>query len=84
MQYIEYWEVTEDYDRSSTPVANFTNQSDALALKGNSPYRSVGRRSITIFDDVQDYEENNRARIRERAIAKLSAEEREVLGLTNA
>ena len=81
MQYIEYWEVTEDFDRSSTHVASFKSKADADALKGKSMYRSVGRRNIIIFESLQDYEENNKAKIRKRAIAKLTPEEREVLGI---
>lgn len=81
MQYIEYWEVSSCYDRDVTHVANFTNKGDADACVGKDMYRSSYRKSITIFDDLQDYEENNRARIRERAIAKLTPEELEALGI---
>lgn len=81
MQYIEYWEVSSCYDRDITHIANFINKDDAEVCAGKDIYRSAYKKSITIFDDLQDYEENNKAKIRERAIAKLTPEEREVLGI---
>ena len=44
-------------------------------------YRSVTKRTFTLFDSVEDFENNTRDKIRARAIAKLTIEEREVLGV---
>ena len=81
MQTIEYWEVTEEYDRSSTHIASFTNEADARAV-GHGVYRSVTKRNLILFDSVNDFENNTREKIRERALAKLTTEEKLALGLT--
>lgn len=80
MQTIEYWEVTEDYDRYSRHIANFFNEEDAKAC-AEGIYRGYGLRHITIFDSLEDYENNTREKLRERALAKLTREEKLALGL---
>ena len=81
MRTIEYWEVNEGYDRNMTAIANFTSEAEAKKLVGTSMYRGVWKKSITLFDTVEDYEDNTREKLRERALAKLTPEERQALGL---
>ena len=80
MKTIEYWEVTESFDRDVTHVANFANEDNAQELVGKSMYRSVSKKTLTIFDSVGDFENNTREKIRARALAKLTVEERNALG----
>ena len=80
MKTIEYWQVSTEYDRSSTLVGNFTSETVALEVKGKDMYRSVYKQTLTIFDSVEDFENNTREKIRERALAKLTVEERNALG----
>lgn len=79
MQTIEYWEVTESFDRDSKLIGNFSNE-EAAKKVGDSVYRSVHKKTFTIFDTVEDFENNTREKIRERALAKLTVEERNALG----
>jgi len=44
-------------------------------------YRGVWKKSTTIFDTVEDYENNTREKLRERALNKLTSEEKIALGL---
>lgn len=81
MKTIEYWEVRESYDRDSKHIANFSNEADAKVC-ADGIYREYGLRHITIFDTIEDFENNTREKIRERALAKLTTEERIALGLT--
>lgn len=80
MKTIEYWEVSECYDRDSRHIANFSNEADAKVC-ADGIYRGYGLRHITVFDSLEDFEENTREKIRERALAKLTTEERQALGL---
>jgi hypothetical protein len=83
MKTIEYWEVTESYDRDSKNIGNFSDEQVANHFSGgkNSMYRSVHKRVFTIFDTIEDFENNTREKIRERALAKLTVEEKTALGL---
>lgn len=80
MKTIEYWEVSECYDRDIKHIANFNNEEDAKACAKNL-YRSHSLRHITIFDSLEDFENNTREKLRERALAKLTREEKLALGL---
>lgn len=80
MQTIEYWEVTESFDRSSTHIGNFTSEEEAKKV-GTGVYRSVQKRVFNLFDTAEDFAENTRAKLRERALAKLTVAEREALGV---
>lgn len=76
---IEYWEVTESFDRDTKHIANFTNEEAATSV-ANSIYRSVNKRIFVVFDTEEEFLENTRDKLRERALAKLTAEERNALG----
>ena len=84
MKTIEYWEVTECSDRDSKVIGNFSDEQVAIHFAGgkNAPYRSYYKRVFTIFDTIEDFENNTREKIRERALAKLTAEERQALGIS--
>lgn len=76
---IEYWEVTESFDRDTTHIANFTNE-EAATRVANGNYRSVNKRIFVLFDTEEEFLENTRDKLRERALAKLTTEERNALG----
>jgi hypothetical protein len=82
MKTIEYWQVEEGYDRTTTLIGCFTSESIADEVAGgkNNAYRSVYKKTLTLFDTVEDFENNTREKIRERALAKLTVEERIALG----
>lgn len=80
MKTIEYYTVSTEYDRDSTLVGHFSDPVVANAVKGNDMYRSVYKQTLTIFDSVEDFENNTRDKLRERALAKLTVEERNALG----
>lgn len=91
MQTIEYWQVDSSYDRDVSIVGRFSNENAALLVAGhagklnnyvrNKNYRSVTKHVITIFDSVDEFEDNSVAKVRERALAKLTPQEKQVLGL---
>ena len=83
MNTIEYWTVEEGYDRITTLIGCFTSEliADEVAGGKNNAYRTVYKKTLTLFDTVQDFENNTREKIRERALAKLTVEERNALGL---
>jgi len=85
MKAIEYWEASEEYERTSTHIGNFLNEADALEVAGgkNSMYNSVTRKTMFIFESVEDFQENTREKIRARALAKLTIEEKKALGVDN-
>lgn len=83
MNTIEYWVVEEGYDRSNTVIGCFTSETVANQIAGgkNNAYRSVFKKTLTLFDSAEDFENNTREKIRERALAKLTVEEKTVLGI---
>lgn len=80
MQTIEYWEVSESYDKSETHLANFDNEAAAQELVGNNRYYSAYKRTVTLFNTVEEYRDNTLEKVRARALAKLTAQERAALG----
>jgi len=81
MKTIEYWEVDSCFDRDVTHIGNFSGEATAkFIVEQSKGYRSMTKRSLTIFDSVEDFENNTREKIRERALAKLTVEERNALG----
>ena len=83
MKSIEYWEVSSEYDRTSTHIGNFLDEEDAQTVAGgkNSVYKSVAKRTMFLFESIEDFEENTREKIRARALAKLTIEEKKALGV---
>lgn len=83
MRTIEYWAVEECYDRDCKLIGNFSDEQVAnhFGTGKNAMYRSVRKQIFTIFDTIEDFENNTREKIRERALAKLTAEEKMVLGI---
>lgn len=64
--------------RRTTPIAAFTKEIDAKEY-GKSPWGHVG--TMELYESVKDYENNNLKAVRERALAKLSPEEKKALGV---
>lgn len=83
MQTIIYWQVEEEYDLDSREIGNFSTEAAAEEMreKDNKMYRGVFKRTLTIFDSVEDFEDNSPDKIRARALAKLTVEEKNALGI---
>lgn len=60
-------------------IAHFMNESDAKVLAGN--WNSVSRIKLVVHDTRADYDNHTSIETKEKALAKLSPEERLVLGL---
>lgn len=81
---MDCFEVTESYDRDTTHIAFVSSRSLAISIQQISKaYRSVKeyKKTITIFDTMEEVEANTVNNIRKSALAKLTPKEREVLGL---
>lgn len=87
MKFIEYYAIEEhDGFVGTNHVADFATDKAArefLDKKGNQSYNFSGpfRRNLKLYDSYEDYYDNNDKAIRQRAIAKLTPEERAVLKL---
>jgi len=82
---MDCFEVTESYDRDSRHFSFVSSRSLAESLVGKSKgYRSIReyKKTITIFDTMEEIEENSVSNIRKVALAKLTSKEREVHGLS--
>ena len=60
-------------------VAYISNENDARALAGN--FLSVGKKTLVIHDTRTDYDAFHSQALKDQALAKLTAEERLILGL---
>ncbi len=84
MKYIEVeaFEVYSSYDRNVRHIAYFSEEKLAKKYAGSDPYKSVQkvRKTYTIFDSIEEAETYSKEEIRKKALAKLTAQEREVLG----
>lgn len=82
---ITLYKVLSSYDKDVRHEATFLKHEAAVALKNqiNTP-GSMSEAWIvteTVYEDTADYAKHNPRAVRERAIAKLTEEERKVLGL---
>lgn len=87
MQFLTYCEVNQTgWDGQSDFIANFKNEEDAkkyINSKGiNKNYYSTYKRSIIVYDSIDDYECNNVDEIKKRALKKLTPEEIKILNLS--
>lgn len=57
-----------------------TNEA-AIEWKFKNPHDEIYEREIVILDDMAELEEYENGKLRERALAKLTAQERKALGL---
>ena len=83
MRVITLWEIHEwdGGDRQLYRGNCLANQEAADAYKASKRHDCVVKRVITVFDDLEDMEGNSPAKRKERALAKLSDEDKAVLGL---
>ena len=83
MRVITLWEIHEwdGGDRQYYRGNCLASQEAADAYKASKRHDCVVKRVITVFDDLEDMEENSLAKRKERALAKLSDEDKAVLGL---
>ena len=84
---IEYYAVMCENDGySDNTVARFLSRSAALEFAKRNPSRYYVehiKRTFTVYDTVQEYDEVETVKIRQAALAKLTPEERVVLGLAD-
>lgn len=82
---IKYFNVEERHDsRGGSVVARFTNKTDALQLMREKPYYYLDKVSLDhiIYESFEEYlEVTGKKALRENALAKLTPEERSVLGI---
>lgn len=83
MKVITLWEIHEwdGGDRQLYRGNCLASQEAADAYKASNGHACVVKRVITVFDDLEDMKENSLAKRKERALAKLSDEDKAVLGL---
>lgn len=78
----EVWDNGEDGRAPGRVVARFDNETIAKqAFGNNSCYYSFTKTVYTIFESAQDYKENSEQAQRKRALAKLTPQEKKLLGL---
>lgn len=79
---IDCWEVTESYDRD-THVAFFSEENVAKEFSEKSPYRSARqyKKTFIICESLEDKANADKETMRQNALAKLTKQERELLGL---
>lgn len=83
---IDCWEVYTSYDRDTSHVAYFSNESLAISYMNKSKNKNyMGRQRVrknfVIFEDIEEVEQYSREALRKSALAKLSDLEKEALGI---
>ena len=82
---VSYYEVYESYDRDTHVIAKFANFADAKKLADTSPYYGVHNtpveKSFTIFESYSEFEDWKKDEPRRKALSKLTAADRKILGL---
>lgn len=88
MKYIEIecYEVYESYDRDIKKIANFSTEELAKKFRETHPNKNyMGHNKVkatyTIFESLEEAKEYSKEEIRKKALAKLSPQEREALGV---
>jgi hypothetical protein len=79
---IECFELSEGNEDCSrySHVAYLMDENNAKIWKGDNYFRSIEKATIVIFDNLGQMIENEKEKVRERALAKLTAIERKALG----
>lgn len=85
MRIIEFdcWEVIESYDQDNRHIAYFLYKIDADEFAKKNPYRSVYqyKKTYTICTSIEEYEDLVKENKKSAALAKLTLEEKQLLGL---
>lgn len=82
MQVIECYELQTWNGGSGYDFAAFVkDEASAQEWKQKHKMDRIVKRLIVVYDDVADLEANNKKELRKRALAKLTPEERDALGL---
>lgn len=68
---------------SHNTIAHFLNESDAKSIAERDPYKGVSPARIKhiIYESLEDYDIGIRGKIKASALAKLTNEEKRILGL---
>ena len=68
-------------DRHVSKDICFGTQEEADRFLGGNKYDNFVKRTFTIFDDVEEYEQSKSEELKKTALAKLTDLEKRVLGL---
>jgi poly-beta-hydroxyalkanoate depolymerase len=60
--------------------AYFSNKADADLLVNENKYNRYDERLIVVFDSLEEFYEHDVKKLKERALAKLTMQERKALG----
>lgn len=83
MKQLTIWRI-EEWDGGDRTIPNgnyFSNKKAADEYKKNNKYNCCIEQTIRIYDSLKDMEDNSKQKLKERALAKLTEEERKILGL---
>jgi hypothetical protein len=82
MQVIKCWELRVSDGRNGHSQKYYVSSKEiAMEWEKNRIYDSIAEKEIVIFDSLTEVTEHENKTLREKALAKLSAEERNALGL---
>jgi len=83
MKKIEYYQFMQwdGGDRHYPKDPAFFNKADADAYLGDNEYDFFEKRTVYIYESVDEYNEANGEEVKEKALAKLTDVEKKALGL---
>lgn len=83
MQALELWEIHEwdGGDRTNATGKFFTNKEAADAYKVKRPHDYIYHRVLILVDNMEDLAAHTHTEMRKRALAKLSPEDKLILGI---
>jgi hypothetical protein len=82
MESFKYKVVTEhDGVGGEREIARFSNSVSDAEIESVLPNKYIRPYEIKVYKSIEDYEENNPVSIKKRALAKLTDQEKQVLGL---
>ena len=83
MKQLTIWRI-EEWDGGDRQLPNgnyFSNEEAAEEYKKNNKFNACVKQTIRIYDSLQDLEDNSKQKLKERALAKLTEEDKRILGL---
>lgn len=83
MKAIEYWAI-EVWDGGDRHVHRHSVSSEAVAKewKIKNPHDYVVKRTLLIYDSMEELTDDHKRKIKEKALAKLTIEEKIALGIS--
>lgn len=83
MKQLTIWRI-EEWDGGDRTIPNgdyLSNKEAAEEYNKKNKYNACFEQTIRIYDSLQDMEENSKQKLKERALAKLTDEDKKILGL---